>query len=85
MASQWPAGLAAGIPFSAQAESPNRDLGWSPGELPIRIEEVVPTGLTHLGLTEDMVLMQCTYEWDEELILEELAAFGIPKSEKMNL
>jgi hypothetical protein len=49
-------------------------LGWSPGELPLRIAEVVPAGLTHLGLTEDMEL-QCTYEWNEELVLEELAAF----------
>ena len=49
-------------------------LEWSPGGLPLRIAEVVPAGLTHLGLTEAMV-EQCTYKWDEELILEELAAF----------
>ena len=48
-------------------------LGWSPDEL-LRLAEVVPTGLTHLGLTEAMV-EQCAYKWDEELILEELAAF----------
>jgi hypothetical protein len=36
-------------------------LGWSPGELPLWIAKVVPAGLTHLGLTEDMV-MQGTYE-----------------------
>jgi hypothetical protein len=49
-------------------------LGWSPGELPLRLAEVVPAGLTHLGLTEDMAI-QCTYEWTEELILEELEVF----------
>jgi hypothetical protein len=49
-------------------------LGWSPGELPLRIAEAVPAGLTHLGLTEDMAL-QCTYEWNVELVLEELDAF----------
>jgi len=49
-------------------------LGWSPGELPLRLAEVVPAGLRHLGLTEDMA-MQCTYEWKEKLILKELAAF----------
>ena len=49
-------------------------LGWSPGKLPLRLAEVVPAGLTHLGLTEDMAI-QCTYEWTEELILEELEVF----------
>jgi hypothetical protein len=49
-------------------------LGWSPDELPLRLAEVVPAGLTHLGLTEDMVV-QCTYEWTEELILGELEDF----------
>jgi hypothetical protein len=49
-------------------------LGWSPGALPLRIAEVVPAGLTHLGLTEDMA-MQCTCEWNEELVLEELEVF----------
>ena len=49
-------------------------LGWSPGELPFRLAEVLPVGLTHLGLTEDMVT-QYGYEWDEELVLEELDAF----------
>jgi hypothetical protein len=49
-------------------------LGWSPGELPLRLAEVLPRGLTHLGLTEDM-LWQCTYEWNKELVLEELNAF----------
>jgi hypothetical protein len=49
-------------------------LGWSPGALPLRLAEVLPAGLRHLGLTEDM-LSQCTYEWDEELVLEELDAF----------
>jgi len=49
-------------------------LGWWPGELPLHIAEIVPAGLTHLGLTEDM-LEQCTYKWDTELILEELVAF----------
>ncbi|KAN0083193.1 hypothetical protein V8E54_002281 [Elaphomyces granulatus] len=49
-------------------------LGWSPGEKPLRLAEVLPRGLTHLGLTEDM-LWQCTYEWNKELVLEELNAF----------
>jgi hypothetical protein len=49
-------------------------LGWSPGELPLRLAEVVPAGLTHLGLTEDME-MQCTYEWNQKLILKELEVF----------
>jgi hypothetical protein len=35
---------------------------------------VVPAGLTYLGLTEDLAL-QRTYEWDEELVLDELATF----------
>jgi hypothetical protein len=48
-------------------------LGWSPDEL-LRLAEVVPTGLTHLGLTEDLA-QQCTYKWDEEFVLEELAVF----------
>ena len=48
-------------------------LGWSPG-MPLRIAEVVPAGLTHLGLTEDLA-PQCTYEWNEELVLEELGVF----------
>jgi hypothetical protein len=47
-------------------------LGWSPGELPLRIAEAVPAGLTHLGLTENMV-QQYTYEWNVELVLKELA------------
>jgi hypothetical protein len=49
-------------------------LGWSPDKLPLRLAEVMPAGLTHLGLTEDMAT-QCTYEWDEELILGELEVF----------
>lgn len=49
-------------------------LGWSPDELPPRLPEVVPAGLTHLGLIEDMVI-QCTYGWTEELILGELEDF----------
>ncbi|KAN0068274.1 hypothetical protein V8E54_013470 [Elaphomyces granulatus] len=49
-------------------------LGWSPGEFPLRLTEVVPAGLTHLSLTEDLVA-QCTYEWDEQLVLDELKAF----------
>ena len=49
-------------------------MGWSPGELPLRLAEVVPAGLTHLSLTEDLVT-QCTYEWDEELVLDELRVF----------
>jgi hypothetical protein len=49
-------------------------LGWSPSELPLRFAEVMPAGLTHLGLTKDMAT-QCTYEWNEELILEELEVF----------
>jgi hypothetical protein len=49
-------------------------LGWSPGQLPLRLAEVVPAGLTHLGLTEDLA-MQYTYEWDEKLVLEELEVF----------
>jgi hypothetical protein len=48
-------------------------LGWSPDEL-LRLAEVVPAGLTHLGLTEDLA-QQCTYKWDEEFVLEELAMF----------
>ena len=50
-------------------------LGWSPDEL-LRLAEVVPTGLTHLGLdlTEDLA-QQCTYKLDEEFVLEELAVF----------
>jgi hypothetical protein len=42
--------------------------------LPSRLAEVLPAGLTHLGLTEDMV-SQYGYGWDEELVLEELDAF----------
>ena len=42
--------------------------------LPFRLAEVLPAGLTHLGLTEDMV-SQYGYGWDEELVLEELDAF----------
>ena len=49
-------------------------LGWSPDSLPLHLAEVMPAGLTHLGLTEDME-EQCTYEWDEELILGELRDF----------
>ncbi|KAN0072853.1 hypothetical protein V8E54_008967 [Elaphomyces granulatus] len=49
-------------------------LGWSPGALPLRIADVVPAGLTHLGLTEDMA-MQCMYEWNKELVLQELEVF----------
>ncbi|KAN0083337.1 hypothetical protein V8E54_002425 [Elaphomyces granulatus] len=51
-------------------------LGWSPGDLPLRqgLAEVVPAGLTHLGLSEDLA-MQYTYEWTEELVLEELEVF----------
>ena len=49
-------------------------LGWSPGELPLRIAEAVPAGLTHLGLTENMV-QQYTYERNVEFVLEELDAF----------
>jgi hypothetical protein len=49
-------------------------LGWSPDELLLPLEEVVPAGLTHLGLTEDLAA-QCTYEWNEELVLEALASF----------
>jgi hypothetical protein len=49
-------------------------LGWSPGELPLRLAEVVPSGLTYLGLTEDMAT-QITYEWTNKLILEELEVF----------
>jgi len=49
-------------------------LGWSPGKLPLRLAEVLPAGLTHLGLTEDL-LAQYSYEWDDELVLEEMDAF----------
>ncbi|KAN0081816.1 hypothetical protein V8E54_003114 [Elaphomyces granulatus] len=49
-------------------------LGWSPDDLLLPLEEVVPAGLTHLGLTEDLAA-QCTYEWNEELVLEALVAF----------
>lgn len=35
-------------------------LGWSPDELLLPLEEVVPAGLTHLGLTEDFA-SQCMY------------------------
>jgi hypothetical protein len=48
-------------------------LGWSSDAPLVPLEEVVPAGLTHLGLTEDFVA-QCTYEWKEELVLEALAA-----------
>jgi hypothetical protein len=49
-------------------------LGWSPDELLLPLEEVVPVGLTHLGLTEDLA-PQCNYEWNEELVLEVIAVF----------
>src|SRR5467141_3590695 len=39
-------------------------LGWSSDAPLVPLEEVVPAGLTHLGLTEDFVA-QCTYEWKE--------------------
>jgi hypothetical protein len=53
MASQWLAGLAAGIPFSTQAKAPIVTLlGWSPGESPLRIAEVVPAVLAYLGLSQ---------------------------------
>jgi hypothetical protein len=48
-------------------------LGWMPDGL-LRLAEVLPTGLTYLGLTEDLA-SQCTYEWHERFVLEELAAF----------
>jgi hypothetical protein len=48
-------------------------LGWSPNKL-LPLAEVVPTGLTYLGLTEEM-FMQCTCEWDPKSVLKELAAF----------
>jgi hypothetical protein len=48
-------------------------LGWSPDQL-YRLAEVVPTGLTHLGLTEDLA-SQSTYEWTEQSVLEELEVF----------
>ena len=48
-------------------------LGWSPDD-PRPLAEVVPAGLTHLCLTEDLAL-QCLYKWVEKLMLKELAAF----------
>ena len=48
-------------------------LGWSPDKL-FPLAEVVPTGLTYLGLTEDL-LTQYTSEWHEEFVVKELAAF----------
>jgi len=49
-------------------------LGWSPDELLLLLEEVVPAGLTHLGLAEDLAA-QYNYEWNEELVLEAIAVF----------
>ena len=48
-------------------------LGWSPNKL-LPLAKVVPTGLTYLGLTENL-LTQETSEWHEEFVLKELAAF----------
>jgi hypothetical protein len=48
-------------------------LGWWPERF-LRLAEVLPTGLTHLGLTEDLAY-QRTYEWHEEFVLKELAVF----------
>jgi hypothetical protein len=48
-------------------------LGWLPDES-LRLAEVLPTGLTHLGLTEDLA-PQDTYRWEEKSVLEELAVF----------
>ena len=48
-------------------------LGWSPDD-PRPLAEVVPAGLTHLCLTEDLALL-CSYKWVEKLVLKELAAF----------
>ena len=74
IASQGTAGPAAGILPSAQAESPDRNATRMVADELLRLAEVVPTGLTHLGLTEDLA-QQCTYKWDEEFVLEELAVF----------
>jgi hypothetical protein len=48
-------------------------LGWWP-EKCLRLAEVLPTGLTHLGLTEDLGY-QWNYEWRAEFVLKELAVF----------
>jgi hypothetical protein len=42
------------------------------GDKLLQLAEVVPTGLTHLSLTEDLVSLYL-YEWNEESVLEELA------------
>ena len=39
-------------------------LGWSPDELLLPLEEVVPAVLTHLSLAEDLAA-QHNYEWNE--------------------
>jgi len=56
--SSWPAGPAAGILPSTQAESPDRDAA-IPGELPLRFAEV----LTHIGTLAQEMARQCTYKW----------------------
>jgi hypothetical protein len=72
--SQRPAGPAARILPSGRLKAPIVTLlGWMPDGL-LRLAEVLPTGLTYLGLTEDLA-SQCTYEWHERFVLEELAAF----------
>ena len=50
-------------------------LGWSPDKFnSLRLAEVLPRGLTHLGLTDDLS-DQYTYEWNKGLVLGELNAF----------
>jgi hypothetical protein len=48
-------------------------LGWSPDE-PRPLAEVVPAGLTHLCLTEDLA-SHGSYKWVEKFVIKELAAF----------
>ncbi|KAE8309264.1 hypothetical protein BDV41DRAFT_580696 [Aspergillus transmontanensis] len=47
--------------------------GWNV-ELDHDLTDVFPASLTHLSLVEDLV-MQCTYEWSEQLVLERLGTF----------
>jgi hypothetical protein len=49
-------------------------LEWLPDVELLRLAEVVPTGLTHLGLTEDLS-EQYRYEWNEQSVLKALAVF----------
>jgi len=74
MSSQGPAGPAGEFSRLRKLKAPIVALlGWSSDEL-LRLADVLPTGLTHLGLTEDMA-SQYMYEWNEESVLEGLAVF----------